>query len=80
MEMARTRLQKGGSDCTGNTRLACAGKKGERKAEGDADAHRGEKLVKSVGWIWRSWHRIDGDGVNSLRPYASLRVQQELID
>ena len=25
MEMARTRLQKGGSDCTWNTRLASAG-------------------------------------------------------
>ena len=36
--------------------------------------------MKSVGRIWRSWHRIDGGGVNSLRPYASLRVPQELID
>ena len=27
------------SDCTGNTRLASAGKKRERKAEGDEDAH-----------------------------------------
>ena len=39
MEMSGTRLQKGGSDCTGNTRLASAGKKRERKAEGDVDAH-----------------------------------------
>ena len=36
--------------------------------------------MKSVGRIWKSGHRIDGGGVNSLRPYASLRVPQELID
>ena len=36
--------------------------------------------MKTVGRIWRSWHRIDGGGVNSLRPYVSLRVPQELID
>ena len=29
--------------------------------------------------IWRSWHRIDGGRMNSLRPSASLRVPQELI-
>ena len=45
------------------------------------DAHNeSEKLVKSVGRIGKSWHRIDGGGVNSLRPYASLRVPEELID
>ena len=36
--------------------------------------------MKSVGRIWRRWHRIDGGGVNSLRPYVSLRVPQELIE
>ena len=36
--------------------------------------------MKSVGRIWRSWHRIDGGSVNSLRPYVSLRVPQELIE
>ena len=58
----------------------CRVDEGEEGRRRRGCAQLGEKLVKSVGKIWRSWHRIDGGSVNSLRPYASLRVPQELID
>ena len=29
---------------------------------------------------WEDLEELDGGGMNSLRPYASLRVPQELID